>query len=54
MSQYMGTYYQTTDPSKGRTCMLTMIYCDKDCTQCVFAGEAYRQAMKEKKGRVKG
>ena len=50
----MEDYYKAFDQYKGKACMLTGFRCDnKDCTQCVFAKEAYRQALKEKK-KVKG
>ena len=49
MTLQMYNYYKSNDPYKGKACMLTGFRCDnKDCTQCVFAKEAYRQAMKEK------
>ena len=53
MSKVMEDYYKDIDPFKGSTCMLTMVSCNKNCTKCVFAKEAYRQALKEKK-KVKG
>ena len=49
MTLQMYNYYKANDPYKGKACMLTGFRCDnKDCTQCVFAKEAYRQALKEK------
>ena len=53
MTLQMYNYYKAFDQYKGSTCMLTMVSCDKNCTKCVFAKEAYRQALKEKK-KVKG
>ena len=44
----MEDYYKAFDRYKGSICMLTFVHCEKDCTKCVFAGEGFRQAMKEK------
>ena len=53
MIKAMEDYYKAFDHYKGSICMLTFVHCEKDCTKCVFAKEAYRQAQKEKK-EVKG
>lgn len=49
MIQCMEDYYKAFDDYKGSLCMLTMVHCEKDCTKCVFAKEAYRQSQKERK-----
>lgn len=49
MIKAMEDYYKAFDQFKGSICMLTFVHCEKDCTKCVFAGEAYRQALMEKK-----
>ena len=45
----MEDYYKAFDHYKGSICMLTFVHCEKDCTKCVFAGEAYRQSQEERK-----
>ena len=49
MTLQMYNYYKVNDPYKGKACMLTSFRCDNgDCRTCVFAKEAYRQALNEK------
>ena len=49
MIQCMEDYYKAFDDYKGALCVLTMVHCEKDCTKCVFAKEAYRQSQKERR-----
>ena len=49
MSMDMRNYYKDFDPLTGSTCLLTLVNCDENCTKCVFAKEAYKQALKEKR-----
>lgn len=48
MSDRMDEYYRYEDRYKGWVCTLTNKLCGDNCTKCVFAKEAYRQALKEK------